>query len=74
MHEPFGPGGPMPPHYTGRWRHDVSNEVNAVAMAASAARHMLQLGDVPAAIANLARAEDAAMRCIELLRQMPRVD
>jgi hypothetical protein len=62
----------MPPaHYTGRWRHDLSNEVNAVTMATSAARHMLQIGDVPAAMTNLARAEDAAMRCIELLRHTP---
>ena len=70
MHEPFAPGGPPP--YAGRWRHDLSNEVNAVTMATSAARHMLQMGDGPAAMANLARAEDAAMRCIELLRLMPR--
>jgi hypothetical protein len=74
MHEPFPPGAPLPPpHYTGRWRHDLSNEVNAVTMATSAARHMLQVGDVPAAMINLARAQDAAMRCIELLRHMPPV-
>ena len=60
-----------PPHYTGRWRHDLSNEVNAVAMAASAARHMVQAGDLHAAMVNMARAEDAAMRCIDLLRRMP---
>lgn len=73
MHEPYPPGGPLqpPPHYTGRWRHDLSNEINAVTMATSAARHMMQLGDVRAAMVNLERAEDAAMRCIDLLRRMP---
>jgi hypothetical protein len=72
MHEPFPPAG-LPPHYTGHWRHDLSNEVNAVTMATSAARHMIRIGDIPAAMVNLARAEDAAMRCIELLRHMPPV-
>ncbi|WP_133477978.1 hypothetical protein [Cognatilysobacter segetis] len=72
MHDAFPPGAPRPPpHYTGRWRHDLSNEVNAVTMATSAARHMIQMGDIPAAMINLARAEDAAMRCIDLLRHMP---
>lgn len=74
MHEPFPPQGPLPPlppHYTGRWRHDLSNEINALTMATSAARHMMQMGDVPAAMLNIARAEDAAMRCVELLRVMP---
>jgi hypothetical protein len=40
-------------------------------MATSAARHMIQMGDIPAAMVNIARAEDAAMRCIELMRLMP---
>ena len=40
-------------------------------MAASAARHMLDIGDVRAAMINLARAEESGMRCIELLRHMP---
>lgn len=71
MHEPYGPPGPPPPHYTGHWRHDLSNEVNAVTMATSAARYMMQIGDVHGAMLNLARAEDAAMRCVELLRHMP---
>lgn len=73
MHEPFPPGPPpqVPPPYAARWRHDLANEVNAVAMATSAARHMMQMGDMSAAMANLARAEDAAMRCIDLLRHMP---
>ena len=70
MHEPFAPPGP-PPHYTGRWRHDLSNEINAVTMATSAARHLMQAGDFQGVMINLARAEDAAMRCIELLRHMP---
>lgn len=67
---PFVP----PPHYTGRWRHDLSNEVNALAMAAAAARRMLALGDVQAAAVNLARAEESGMRCVHLLRQMPPPD
>ena len=73
MHEPFPPPGAYPPvpHYTGRWRHDLSNEVNALTMATSAARHMLEIGDVRAAMVNLARAEESGMRCIELLRHMP---
>ena len=69
MHEPFPP---PPPHYTGRWRHDLANEVNALTMAAAAARHMLEMGDVQSARANLARAEVSGMRCIDLLRHMPR--
>jgi hypothetical protein len=73
MHEPFPPPGPLrpQPYYTGNWRHDLSNEVNALTMATLAARHMLQAGDVPASLINMARAEDAALRCIELLRHMP---
>lgn len=72
MPEPFPPPGPFPPpHYTGRWRHDLSNEVNALTMATSAARHMVEMGDLRSAMINLARAEDAGMRCIELLRHMP---
>ena len=73
MHEGFPPAGPFPRpvHYTGRWRHDLSNEVNALTMATAAARHMIEIGDIPAAMANLARAEDAGMRCIEILRHMP---
>lgn len=73
MHEPFPPANrfPPPPHYTGRWRHDLSNEVNALTMATSAARHMLEQGDVRAALINLARAEESGMRCIHLLRCMP---
>ena len=35
--------------------------------------YTLQKGDVPAAKINLARAEDAAMRCVDLLRHMPPV-
>ena len=61
----------MPAHYTGRWRHDLSNEINALTMATSAARHMIDIGDLRAAAVNMARAEDAGMRCIELLRHMP---
>ncbi|TZF90397.1 hypothetical protein [Cognatilysobacter lacus] len=72
MHETYTPRGDgLPPHYTGHWRHDMANEVNALTMATSAARHMLQLGDVQSAMLNLARAEDAAMRCSELLRFAP---
>lgn len=73
MHEGFPPAGPFPRpvHYTGRWRHDLSNEVNALTMATAAARYMIEIGDIPAALSNLARAEDAGMRCIEILRHMP---
>ena len=73
MHEGFPPAGPFPRpvHYTGRWRHDLSNEVNALTMATAAARHMIEIGDIPAAMANLSRAEDAGMRGIEILRHMP---
>ena len=73
MPEPFPPppGFGPPPHSTGHWRHDLSNEVNALTMAASAARHMLECGDVRAALINLARAEESGMRCIDLLRHMP---
>lgn len=75
MPEPFPPQGPYPPlpHYTGRWRHDFSNEVNALTMATSAARYMLEMGDVRGAMINLARAEESGMRCVELLRHMPPV-
>ena len=40
MHEGFPPAGPFPRpvHYTGRWRHDLSNEVNALTMATAAER------------------------------------
>lgn len=75
--DPRGPlepaGGPFaaPPHYTGRWRHDLSNEINALTMATAAARRMLEMGDVPAAAINLARAEESGARCIHLLRHMP---
>lgn len=71
MREPGAPHAATPPHHTGRWRHDLSNEVNALTMAAAAARHMLERGDVDAALANLERAEDAGSRCIELIRRMP---
>lgn len=73
MRDAYPPPGPYadPPHYTGRWRHDLSNEVNALTMAASAARHMLEVGDLHAAMVNLARAEESGMRCVHLLRHMP---
>lgn len=65
--EPFA----SPSHYTGRWRHDLSNEINALTMATAAARRMLETGDLPAVAMNLARAEESGMRCIQLLRHMP---
>ncbi|GAB2517011.1 hypothetical protein [Lysobacter humi (ex Lee et al. 2017)] len=77
IYDPLGPfeipGPPFapPPHYTGRWRHDLSNEVNALTMATAAARRMLDRGDVQAAAMNLARAEEAGMRCVHLLRHLP---
>lgn len=79
MPDPFDPRGPfqppgaspIPPHYTGNWRHDLSNEVNALAMAAAAARRMLELGDLQSVAMNLARAEESGMRCVHLLRHMP---
>lgn len=69
MSEPFPPFSPPP--FTGRWRHDLSNEINALTMATAAARRMIECGDAPAALANLARAEESGMRCIYLLRHMP---
>jgi len=73
MHEPFPPAQPQgaPGDGPARWRHDLSNEVNAMTMATAAARHMLRVGDVGSAMRNLERAEDAAMRCAQLLRLMP---
>lgn len=71
MAEPYPPPGAAPPHWTGHWRHDLSNEVNTLTMAAAAARHMIEVGDLHAAMMNLARAEEAGMRCIQLLRHMP---
>lgn len=80
MPEPFDPHAPYPPHpgpfvppphYTGRWRHDLSNEINALTMATAAARRMFEMGDLQGVAVNLARAEESGMRCIHLLRHMP---
>lgn len=71
MHEPCLPPGGAGPQHARRWRHDLCNEVNALTMAASAARHMLEMGDQHAAMANLHRADDAGRRCIDILRHMP---
>ncbi|GAB1596200.1 hypothetical protein [Lysobacter claricitrinus] len=71
MSEPVPPRPPLPPNPFGRWRHDLSNEINALTMATAAARHMIEMGDLQAAMANLARAEDSGQRCIELLHLGP---
>ncbi|MGY3265004.1 hypothetical protein [Lysobacter sp. HA35] len=71
MSEPFPPYPPPAPHPAVRWRHDISNEVNALTMATAAARRMIEIGDLHAAMLNMARAEESGQRCIELLQQMP---
>lgn len=40
-------------------------------MATSAARYMIEMGNLQAALVNLARAEESGRRCVELLRTGP---
>jgi hypothetical protein len=73
MHEPFDEPSDLvaQPRHTGNWRHDLSNELNAVTMAAAAARRMIEIGDLQRAMVNLARAEESGIRCVQLLQHMP---
>lgn len=55
-----------------RWRHNVRNELNAITMAVSAARSLIDHGySVQRAREHLVRAEAACARCHELVKDWP---
>jgi hypothetical protein len=54
---------------SGRWMHDVRNELNTAMMSAAAARRLLQDGDRDEALENIQRTEAACYRCAQLLRR-----